>query len=246
MRTSYAAGHPQVTLARRLPRHPQGGPLHGVPARRVQRDDGLARRERRAGRDLERHAVLLAGVGARGRTVAWLHHVHDTMWEMTLPPRLARVGRTIEFRVAPPLYRRTPIVTLSDSSKRELVDELALHGRTGSTSCRPVSTRGSRPGGDEVADAARRRGRPARAGEAVRRCSSTRSRRAKPRHPAAAGGHRRRGLRARGARGAGPRGRRRADWIESARVASTTTSSSTCTGGRGCCPRARRRARAGG
>ena len=63
-------------------------------------------------------------VWARRPSVTWVHHVHDTMWEMTLPPRLARVGRTIEFRVAPPLYRRTPIVTLSDSSKRELVDRL--------------------------------------------------------------------------------------------------------------------------
>ena len=43
---------------------------------------------------------------------------------MTLPPRLARLGRSLEFRVAPPIYRRTQIVTLSESSKRELVDEL--------------------------------------------------------------------------------------------------------------------------
>ena len=50
-------------LARRLPGDPQGGSLHGVPAGRVQRDDGLARRPRRPGRDLERHAVLLAAVG---------------------------------------------------------------------------------------------------------------------------------------------------------------------------------------
>ncbi len=120
MRTSYAAGHPQVTLAQRLPRDPQGGPLPRVPARRVQRDDGLARRERRPGRDLERHAVLLAGVGARP-TVAWLHHVHDSMWEMTLPPKLAKFGRRLEFDVAPRIYRRTPIVTLSNSSKDELV-----------------------------------------------------------------------------------------------------------------------------
>jgi len=60
----------------------------------------------------------------RRTRVVWLHHVHDTMWEMTLPPRLARLGRTLEFRVAPPLYRRTPIVTLSQSSKEEIVDKL--------------------------------------------------------------------------------------------------------------------------
>jgi glycosyltransferase involved in cell wall biosynthesis len=65
-------------------------------------------------------------VWARRPTVVWLHHVHDTMWEMTLPPRLARLGRTIEFRVAPPLYRRTPIVTLSESSKAEIAEKLRL------------------------------------------------------------------------------------------------------------------------
>jgi glycosyltransferase involved in cell wall biosynthesis len=63
-------------------------------------------------------------VWTRRPTVTWVHHVHDTMWEMTLPRRLARLGRTIEFRVAPPLYRRTPIVTLSESSKAELVGRL--------------------------------------------------------------------------------------------------------------------------
>jgi glycosyltransferase involved in cell wall biosynthesis len=63
-------------------------------------------------------------VWARRPHVTWLHHVHDSMWQMTLPPRLARLGRTIEFHVAPPLYRSTPIVTLSESSKRELVSRL--------------------------------------------------------------------------------------------------------------------------
>jgi glycosyltransferase involved in cell wall biosynthesis len=63
-------------------------------------------------------------VWARRPHVTWLHHVHDTMWEMTLPPRLARLGRNVEFHVAPPIYRRTQIVTLSESSKRELVSKL--------------------------------------------------------------------------------------------------------------------------
>jgi len=63
-------------------------------------------------------------VWARRPTVVWLHHVHDSMWNMTLPPRLARLGRTVEFRVAPALYRGTPIVTLSESSKDETVRKL--------------------------------------------------------------------------------------------------------------------------
>ncbi len=66
-------------------------------------------------------------VWARRPRVVWLHHVHDTMWEMTLPPRLARVGRAVEFNIAPPLYRRVPVVTLSQSSKDEIVRKLRFH-----------------------------------------------------------------------------------------------------------------------
>lgn len=65
-------------------------------------------------------------VWARRPHVTWLHHVHDSMWGMTLPPRLAAMGRMLEFRVAPPLYRKTPIVTLSDSSKDEIVRKLRM------------------------------------------------------------------------------------------------------------------------
>jgi glycosyltransferase involved in cell wall biosynthesis len=43
---------------------------------------------------------------------------------MTLPPRLAAIGRTVEYRVAPPIYRRTQIITLSESSKRQLQSKL--------------------------------------------------------------------------------------------------------------------------
>jgi glycosyltransferase involved in cell wall biosynthesis len=62
---------------------------------------------------------------SRPRAV-WLHHVHDTMWDMTLPPRLARLGRTVEFRIAPPIYRGSRIVTLSGSSKDEIARRLRL------------------------------------------------------------------------------------------------------------------------
>jgi glycosyltransferase involved in cell wall biosynthesis len=63
---------------------------------------------------------------ARRPHVTWLHHVHDSMWKMTLPPRLARLGRFVEFRVAPPLYRDTRIVTLSQSSKAEIIRSLKM------------------------------------------------------------------------------------------------------------------------
>jgi glycosyltransferase involved in cell wall biosynthesis len=64
---------------------------------------------------------------ARCPHIVFLHHVHAEMWRMTLRPTvLARIGETIEARVAPPLYRRTPIVTLSSSSRDEIVEQLGL------------------------------------------------------------------------------------------------------------------------
>jgi glycosyltransferase involved in cell wall biosynthesis len=48
------------------------------------------------------------------------------MWRMVLPGWMARVGSAFERRGAPPLYRGTRIVTLSNSSKEEIVDLLRL------------------------------------------------------------------------------------------------------------------------
>jgi glycosyltransferase involved in cell wall biosynthesis len=125
MRTSYAAGHPQVTwrggyrVIRKAGRYlvfPRAAfsemmGWHGA-------SDGLV--------EIWNGMPFFAPLWARRPTVAWLHHVHDSMWEMTLPPRLARLGRRVEFDVAPLVYRRTPIVTLSNSSKEELVRKLHL------------------------------------------------------------------------------------------------------------------------
>ncbi len=75
---------------------------------------------------------FLSPVWSRGPKMAWLHHVHDTMWEMSLPPRLAKLGRNIEFKYAPPAYKltRTPIVTLSQSSKQQLVSKLGFREKS--------------------------------------------------------------------------------------------------------------------
>ncbi len=63
---------------------------------------------------------------ARRPRVVFLHHVHAEMWQMVLSRALARVGNTIEGVIAPPLYRHQPIVTLSESAKREIVERLRL------------------------------------------------------------------------------------------------------------------------
>jgi len=62
----------------------------------------------------------------KGPRVVVLHHVHGPMWRLALSPLLARVGETIEQHLAPPLYRSSRVLTLSDSSKHEIVEQLHL------------------------------------------------------------------------------------------------------------------------
>lgn len=69
---------------------------------------------------------FLSPLWARGHRATWLHHVHEDMWPMVLPPKLARAGQLLERRFAPPFYRRTPIVTLSESSRAHILDRLRL------------------------------------------------------------------------------------------------------------------------
>jgi glycosyltransferase involved in cell wall biosynthesis len=69
---------------------------------------------------------FLSPLWARGPRVVWLHHFHAEMWQMTLPEPFATAGALLERRLAPQFYRRTPIVTLSASSRTELVEHLGF------------------------------------------------------------------------------------------------------------------------
>lgn len=69
---------------------------------------------------------FLSPLWRRRTRVVFLHHVHAEMWRMVLPPALARLGEAMELRIAPPLYRRTPVVTLSESSRREIESVMGL------------------------------------------------------------------------------------------------------------------------
>lgn len=67
----------------------------------------------------------------RGPRIVMLHHVHAEMWQMVLGeenPLLAHVGEIIERRIAPPLYRRSRIVTPSESARDEIVSLLGVPG----------------------------------------------------------------------------------------------------------------------
>jgi glycosyltransferase involved in cell wall biosynthesis len=95
---------------------------------------------------------FLSPVWTRGKPhMVWLHHVHGEMWRMVLSDneKLARAGELLESRIAPPLYRRSSIVTLSESSKAELVHDLGF--RPERVTVVPPGIDGRfRPGGDDV------------------------------------------------------------------------------------------------
>lgn len=66
-------------------------------------------------------------IWSRHPRATFIHHVHGEMWDTVLPGPLAAVGRYVERRLAPPLYRSTPVVTLSESSRRTIIDVLGFH-----------------------------------------------------------------------------------------------------------------------
>jgi glycosyltransferase involved in cell wall biosynthesis len=83
----------------------------------------------------------------RGPRLVFLHHVHGEMWGMVLPRRLARMGELLERSVAPRAYKKSRIVTLSESSRTEIVDILGLSPERITVSPPGVDARFS-PGGE--------------------------------------------------------------------------------------------------
>ncbi|HBX78558.1 MAG TPA: glycosyltransferase family 1 protein [Acidimicrobiaceae bacterium] len=124
-RTSFAPGHPQ-----------QAGRAGYEVVRKAGRYMVFPRTvlAELAGRNGSRDALVeiwngvpyLSPLWCSGPRMVWLHHVHGPMWAMSLPDTLAKAGVLLEERIAPKLYRRTPIVTLSNSSREELVTDLGF------------------------------------------------------------------------------------------------------------------------
>jgi len=128
MRTSYAQGAPPETVRdgykviRRAGRYlvfPRA--VAAEIAGRHGRRDGLV--------EIWNGVPFFSPLWARGPRVTWLHHVHEDMWPLVLPPGLARAGQLLERRIAPPFYRRTPVITLSESSREHLLERLRLPAR---------------------------------------------------------------------------------------------------------------------
>jgi glycosyltransferase involved in cell wall biosynthesis len=120
-RTSYAQGHPPrarrdgyevVRKAGRylvFPRAAASEALH-----RYGRRDALV--------EIWNGMPFFSPLWARGPRVVFLHHIHAEMWKMVLPPNLARFGDAVESRLAPRLYRASRMITLSPSSKAEMLE----------------------------------------------------------------------------------------------------------------------------
>jgi glycosyltransferase involved in cell wall biosynthesis len=125
MRTSSAAGHSPITrrdgyrVVRKSGRYgvfPRSA-ASGLVGRRG-RPDGLV--------EIWNGMPFFSPLWARCPRIVFLHHVHAEMWQMVMSPRLARAGAFVERRVAPPFYRRSRVVTLSESSRQEIVSMLGL------------------------------------------------------------------------------------------------------------------------
>ncbi|MCC6226277.1 MAG: glycosyltransferase family 4 protein [Microthrixaceae bacterium] len=125
MRTSFAAGRPPRTVRGGYTVIRKAGRYLVFPrsvvsevAGRLGPCDGLV--------EIWNGMPFLSPIWWRGPRMVWLHHVHGPMWQMSLPPKLAAMGSLLEERIAPVFYRGSPVVTLSESSKAEMVDELGF------------------------------------------------------------------------------------------------------------------------
>jgi glycosyltransferase involved in cell wall biosynthesis len=84
-------------------------------------------------------------------STVWLHHMHADMWHQTFAsqPTIGKAGHALETRIAPKLYRTKRIVTLSDSSKHELVHEMGFRADRVDVVPPGIDARFS-PGGDKA------------------------------------------------------------------------------------------------
>ena len=128
LRTSYAQGHP-ARISRDGYRVIRRAGRYLVFPRAIGSELAGRHGERDALVEIWNGVPFFSPLWARGPKVVLLHHVHAQMWKMVLgddSPALAAFGDTLERRIAPLAYRRTRIVTLSESSKDDIVGQLHL------------------------------------------------------------------------------------------------------------------------
>ncbi len=83
------------------------------------------------------------------RRVGFVHHVHLGTWRLLVPAPLAPVMYATERWVVPAVYRRTPLMTPSPSTRDDLIERLGLDGARIGVAPNAVDER-FRPGGERA------------------------------------------------------------------------------------------------
>lgn len=151
MRTSFAPGRPETETRDGYRVIRKGNRYSVFPGAIV--DELRGRHGRRDGLvEIWNGVPWLSPLWARGPRVLWMHHIHGVMWKMSMPAGAAQMGELVERRLAPPLYRRTRIATLSQSSREEMVhtlgwkrEQIAVIPPGIDPQFRPRSTKSSHP-----------------------------------------------------------------------------------------------------
>lgn len=119
-RTSHAVGRPSVDVRHGYDVVRRGGRMTVFP--RVAISETLGRMgPYDALVEIWNGVPWLSPIWCRKPRILILHHIHGPMWNQMFPKPIAALGRTIETRLAPPLYRRTPTVTTSTDTHEELM-----------------------------------------------------------------------------------------------------------------------------
>ena len=121
MRTSYAQGHPARARRDGYDVIRKAGRYMVFPRAAVS-DAAHRYGTRDALVEIWNGMPFFSPLWASGPRIVFLHHIHADMWKMVLPPNLAKLGDTLESKVAPRIYRSSRMVTLSPSSKQEMLD----------------------------------------------------------------------------------------------------------------------------
>lgn len=125
MRTSFSAGSPSVAVRSGYRVIRRGGRYMIFP-RAVLAEMAGGHGGRDGLVEIWNGMPFLSPLWARGPRVAWIHQPHTDLWDRVLPRGRAAAGRIFERDVAPRLYRSTPVVTLSESVRRHLVEHFRL------------------------------------------------------------------------------------------------------------------------
>lgn len=72
--------------------------------------------------DVQNGVPYLSPLVRRVPVINLVHHVHREQWPVVFGPRVSRFGWWLESSLAPAVYRRATYVTVSDSTRRDLID----------------------------------------------------------------------------------------------------------------------------